>query len=53
MVQLLVGLSHESAAPPLDPMRPKRSQITVMSDSQQIKNATDALQEQLIAYPAR
>lgn len=32
MVQLLVGLSHESAAPPLGPMRPKRSQITVMSD---------------------
>ncbi len=52
-VQLLIGLSHESAAPPLDPMRPKRSQITVMSDRQQVKDATDALQVQLTAYPAR
>lgn len=52
-VQLLIGFSHESAAPPLDLMRPKRSQITVRSDSQQVKSATDALQMQLTAYPPR
>ncbi len=52
-VQLLLGLSHESAEPPINQMRPKRSQITVMSDSQQAKDAADALQKQLAAYPAR
>lgn len=35
-LQPLIGLSHESAAPPLNQMRPKRSQLTVMSDSRQL-----------------
>ncbi len=52
-VQLVIGLSHESAAPRVDLMRPNRSQITVMSDSQHVKDAADALHEQLTVYPAR
>lgn len=52
-VELLVGLSHESAAPPINPMRPKRSEITVVTDSQQVEDAADALQRQLAAYPVR
>lgn len=52
-LQPLIGLSHESATPPLNQMRPKRSQLTVMSDSRQVDDVAGALQEQMAAYPAR
>lgn len=52
-VELLIGLSHEAAAPPLDPLSPKQSQITIVTSKHQIQNAAVALREQLTDYPVR
>ncbi|WP_193081678.1 WapI family immunity protein [Brevibacterium aurantiacum] len=52
-VELLIGLSHEAAAPPIDPESPKRSQVAIVTSRQQIQDAAVALRDQLTAYPAR
>ncbi|MDN5743075.1 MAG: hypothetical protein L0H02_06360 [Yaniella sp.] len=52
-VELLIGLSHEAAAPPVDPESPKRTQVAIVTSRQQIQDAAVALRNQLTAYPAR
>lgn len=52
-VELLIGLSHEAAAPPLDPLSPKRSQIVIVTSKYQIQDAAVALRDQLSTYPVR
>lgn len=52
-VELLIGLSHEAAPPPLDPQSPKRSQITIVTSKHQIQDAAVALRGQLSTYPVR
>lgn len=52
-VELLIGLSHELARPPLDSQRPTRSQITIQTTPQDAQDAAAALQEYLATFPAR
>lgn len=52
-VQLLVGLGHASAEPPIDPQRPGWCQIAVVTSSQQVQDAAAALEQELATHPAR
>ena len=52
-VQLLVGLGHECAQPPIDPLKPGWCQITVVTSKLQVQEAAAALEEELADHPAR
>lgn len=52
-VKLLIGLSHESAKPPIDVLEPQRCQIAVVANRQEVQTAAADLQEQLVNHPAR
>ncbi len=52
-VQLLVRLSHAWAEPPIDPLKPGWCQIAVVMSRQEVRDAGAALDEDLIAHPAR
>ncbi|HCG54946.1 MULTISPECIES: hypothetical protein [Brevibacterium] len=52
-VELLIGLSHEAAVPPFDPLSPKRSQLAIVTSKHQIQDAAVALRDQLSTYPVR
>ena len=52
-VNLLIGLSHELAQPPLDPRRPRRSQITIEITPQHAHDAAALLLVNSATFPAR
>lgn len=52
-VTLLVQLSHESAAPPISPRKPKRSHLTMMTDKRQLQEGLEELEGQLAKFPSR
>lgn len=52
-VELLIGLSHESARPPIDPLEPERCEVAVMTNRQEVQTAAAELQEQLATHPVR
>lgn len=52
-VELLVAFSHEAAGSTIDAHRPMRSQITVATTTQHVRDAAGALHDQLVTYPAR
>lgn len=51
--ELTIVLSHEAAAPPLEPQLPKRSEISIVTSKREIQNAAIEMREQLSAYPVR
>lgn len=52
-VEVLVGLGHESASPPVDPRRPQRCEIALLTDARQVLEAAASFERGLAAFPAR
>ncbi|HET8599828.1 MAG TPA: hypothetical protein VFL99_05850 [Segeticoccus sp.] len=52
-VEVLVGLGHESASPPVDPRRPQRCEIALLTDARQVLEAAASFERDLAAFPAR